>query len=159
MNSFLYRGMNLNMFQECSGLLKPRGTESVADLYPSEYLFPSDRLFIGKHEKNAVDKHQNPNRYNEADFKDHSAYLSTTPLLNRAMHYATSGNKISGVVFVIDKNLLVQHHVIEYCVSEIATSITVPEDEEVLLLTKPLGSPLPDAVIMEIRYVHPNLCQ
>lgn len=156
MNRFLYRGINLEMFRECHGLLKPRGTESVADLYPSEYLFPSERLFPGKHENNAVDKHQNPNRYNEADFKNHSAYLSTTPLLDRATYYATSGNKVHGVVFVIDRSLLAEHQVSEYCVSQIATVITVPEDEEVLLLTQPSGSPLPDAVILEIRNVSPD---
>ena len=153
MNDLLYRGMNIDMFRELGGLLKPRGNQSVAELYPSNHLYPSDRLFPGEHEKNAVDKHQNPNRFNEANFKNQSAYLSTTPIFSRALHYATSGNKKLGVVFVIDRTLFKQHQVTEYRVSEIASIITVPEDKEILLLTSPLGSSLPDGVIVEIRNV------
>lgn len=156
MNNYLYRGINSDMFRESGGLLKPHGNQSVAELYPSDHLYPSDRLLPGKHEKNAVDKHQNPNRFNEADFKNQSAYLSTTPVLSRALHYATSGNRVSGVVFIIDRSRLKQLQVTDYRVSEIATIITVPEDEEVLLLTNPLGSPLSKGVIVEIRHIDPN---
>jgi len=76
---YLYRGMDINMYKKLKGQLTPRGTMTTANLYPSDHLYPSDNLFPGNHHLNAIDKHQNPNRYNEDDFKNNSAYLSTTP--------------------------------------------------------------------------------
>jgi hypothetical protein len=156
MSDLLYRGINSEMFQASNGELKPKGTVSVAELYPGQHLFPSQKLFPGEHQKNAVDKHQNPNRYNEGNLKNNSAYLSTTPIFDRAWLYATRGHKTRGYVFVIDRCLLKQYRVSEFSVSEIATMIPIPEDREVLLLTEPPGSALPREVIKEILSVEPN---
>lgn len=152
MHGLLYRGVDSQMFREQKGQVFPRGNQSTAELFPGEHLFPSERLIPGKHSRNAIDKHQNRYRFNEANFKSRSAYISTTPQFDRAQYYATSKHT-SGYVFVIDRNLLKEHGVSEYLVADIATLITIPEDEEVLLLTNPLGTPLPKEVILEVREV------
>lgn len=152
---YLYRGMNINMYNEMKGQLIPRGTMTTANLFPGNYLSPSDNLFPGNHRLNAIDKHQNPNRYNEKNFKNNSAYLSTTPHLERAKYYATNGNTSPGYVFYIKRSILTEHNIHEYSVSRIATIIIVPEDDEVLLLTNPFGTPLPKEVIIKIERVEP----
>ena len=155
---YLYRGMNIKMYNELKGQLIPRGTMTTANLFPGEHLFPSDNSFPGNHHLNAIDKHQNPNRYHEEDFKNNSAYLSTTPHFKRAKNYATNGNTLPGYVFYIERSTLTELNIHEYSVSELATIITVPEDDEVLLLTNPVGAPLPKEVIIKIERVEPFSC-
>ena len=152
---YLYRGIDIHMYNESRGQLIPRGTITIANLYPGKYLYPSDKLYPGNHSLNAIDKHQNPKRYNEEDFKESSAYLSTTPHLIRAKYYATRGNELPGYVFYIERAKLIKFNIQEYCVSELATTITVPEDNEVLLLTNPVGTALPEEVISKIERVEP----
>ena len=153
---FLYRGMDKEMYKSTKGKLIPFGTVDIAALCPSENLFPSEKLFPGTHQANAVDKHQNPLRYNEDNFKKNSAYLSTTPNLERAKYYATRGNTLSGYVFKIDREILAQYEIEEFIVAEIATSITMPEDDEVLLKPFPSGSVLHERVIVEVLEVEPT---
>lgn len=155
MYDYLYRGMNETMFEELNGELTPRGNQTIAELYPSEYLTPSENLFPGNNMSNAIDKHQNPNRFNEEDFKENSAYLSTTPFLDRAAYYATNDGKEIGYVFVIDRKALQAYSISEYVVSDIATIVTVAEDKEILLLSSPYGSSLPKEVIIDIKIIHP----
>ena len=155
-NQYLYRGINTEMFLLAEGRLIPSGQHQNAPLYPSEHLFPSERLFPGNHHRNAIDKHQNPLRFDEDGFKSQSAYVSTTPHFEKALNYATSGNKVPGYVFVIDRAKLALHKTEEFIVAEIATHITEPEDEEVLLKPNPPGSAIPEQVIVEIRKVEPT---
>lgn len=152
---YLYRGMDINMYNELDGELTPRGIITTANLYPGEHLFPSENLFSGNHHLNAIDKHQNPYRFDEDDFKNNSAYLSTTPHLERAKYYATKGNTLPGYIFYINRSVLAKFNILEYSVSELATIITVPEDDEVLLLTNPVGASLLKEVIVKIERVEP----
>ncbi|MDD3774621.1 MAG: hypothetical protein PHV08_01545 [Sulfurovaceae bacterium] len=154
---YLYRGMDINMYNELNGELIPRGIMTTANLYPGEHLSPSENLFPGNHYLNAIDKHQNPLRYDEDDFKNNSAYLSTTPHLEHAKYYATKGNTIPGYVFYINRSLLANFNINEYIVSESATIITVPEDDEVLLLTNPVGTPLLKEVIIKVERIEPSM--
>jgi len=155
MSDFLYRGINAKMFDTHKGKLMPFGKYSKADLFPSEFLVPSNNLYPGYNEKNAIDKHQNPNRYNENEFKENSAYLSTTPLRERAIYYATNRYSEIGYVFTIERKKLKEYSVLEYNISNIATVITIPEDEEVLLLPSPHGSSIPEEVIISIEKINP----
>lgn len=154
--NYLFRGINKDMLESANRKLVPKGDIQDAQLYPSQYLFPSEKLFPGNHYLNAVDIHQNENRFDQDDFKNRSAYLSTTPHFERAKYYATKGNALVGYVFVLDRTKLAKYQIEEFIVSEIATDIKVPEDEEVLLRTNPLGSPIVKQVIIDVIEVEPS---
>ncbi len=153
--NLLYRGMNAEMFENENGELKPRGTVSSAMLYPGR-IVPSDNLFPGKSIKHGMDKHQNKHRQDEDNFKENSAYLSTTPIYDIAKKYATRDNTLVGYIFIINRTKLARYNVKEYKVVNIANIISESEDEEVLLLTNPHGSCLNSELILDIQKVKPT---
>jgi len=51
--------------------------------------------------------------------------------------------------------MLARFNICEYSVLDLATVITVPEDNEILLLTNPVGAPLPKEVIIKTERVEP----
>ncbi len=133
---FLYRGVSKEVHEKNKGKLITKGTQFKSDLYPSDYLFPSNRLIIGESEQNAAINHQIGGQ--------RDAGLSTTPVFLRAKYYAThvydtaSGllTPTDGYVYVIDRNKLGKFGVDEIIVSELVEFPKIPEDKEVILVAK-----------------------
>ncbi len=150
----LYRGVNKELYKENKGELRPKGTQFRSHLYPSKYLFPSDRLIIGESEQNAAIYHQIGGQSD--------AGISTTPILKRAEYYAThfynAANGLltptDGIVYVIDRSKLDKFEVEQWVASELVESPKAPEDEEVILVAKDRGN-LPKAIVVKTRKVAP----
>ena len=76
--------------------------------------------------------------------------VSTTPIFDRAVHYATHGGcHPTGYVYKIDTALLKAHGVTPYPVDQHAVKPAIPEDEEVILVASDFGA-LPDDIIVEV---------
>jgi hypothetical protein len=92
---------------------------------------------------NAVIRHQ----FNQEGFP--TSGISTTPHLKRAIVYARGKDGCSiGFVYKIDRALLAMHDVKEFVVSDHARTPSIPEDDEVILVT-PDAASLAEAVIVE----------
>ena len=144
---FLYRGVNKELHKMYDGKLVPKGRQFRSHLYPSKYLFPSDRLIIGESEQNAAINHQTGGQSD--------AGISTTPIFERAKYYATHINEsvtTDGYVYVIDRSKLDKFKVEQEIVSELVEFPRYPEDEEVILVAKDRGN-LPIAIVVETREV------
>jgi len=122
---------------------------------PFEYVFRYDGTIrhdgsatYGPSAQNAVLAHQ----LGLPDRPDlHTAGISTTPHLERACHYATRVATVPGVIYVIDRTKLVALGVREFVVKDTVytLSLTVPEDDEVILVA-PGNGELPPAAIMSL---------
>lgn len=93
---------------------------------------------------NAVVKHQ----LKQEGFP--TAGISTTPVYERAVFYATGGGRHPvGYIYKIDRGLLPMHDVAEYVVSHYTVAASVPQDSEVILVAGD-GGELPSAIVIEI---------
>ena len=87
----------------------------------------------------------------------HTAGISTTPHLERARCYATrvlvdgAWQRTAGVIYVIDRARLAELGVSEHVVPDTVheTSLTEPEDAEVILVAADCGE-LPQAAVVEV---------
>ena len=148
-DNFLYRGVSKDLHKKNEGKLVPKGRQFKSHLYPSEYLFPSDRLIIGESEQNAAINHQIGGQ--------RDAGISTTPIFDRAKYYATHINDLittDGCVYVIDRSKLGKFGIEEKIVSELVEYPKIPEDEEVILVAKDRGV-LPSGIVVETMEVAP----
>lgn len=151
-DNFLYRGVSKELYEKNKGKLIPKGRQFKSDLYPSEYLFPSNRLIIGNNERNAAIMHQ------IGGYRD--AGISTTPVFCRAKYYAThvydaangSLTPTIGFIYIIDRNKLNKFGVEEHVIPELVESPKIPEDKEVILVAKDKRK-LPAGIINAIRKV------
>ncbi len=153
--NLLYRGINTEMYEKGNGQIKPKGMVTLTMLYPGK-IVPLNTLFPGKSMKHGIDKHQNIYRQDEDNFKENSAYISTTPIYDIAKKYATCNNSVAGYVFIIDRTMLARYNIEEFIVTDIANIVFEPKDKEVLLLTNPHGACLPSEVILDIQKVNPD---
>ena len=142
--SFLYRGISKGRHEQNSGLLIPKDTG------PFEYHAKWDEAVWDSGETwdssatNAVVRHQREQRGLP------TSGISTTPHIRRAEFYATQGGKTSeGILYKIDRSILSKHGVTEFVVKEYATSPSVPEDDEVILVLANYG-PLPAAIVVAV---------
>lgn len=145
----LYRGVNKELYKENKGELRPKGKQFRSHLYPSKYLFPSDRLIIGESAQNAAINHQTGGQSD--------AGISATPIFERAKYYATHINEsvtTDGYVYVIDRSKLDKFEVEQQIVSELVEFPRCPEDEEVILVAKDRGN-LPIGIVVKTRKVAP----
>ena len=148
---FLYRGITEAFHQRNGTRLKPK------TLGPFEFAFRWDQQDVqwdsgatwDSSEANAVMRHQ----LKQEGYP--TSGISTTPLFERAAVYARGKDGRSpGFVVKIDRSRLAAHGVREFIVAELVREPSIPEDEEVILLT-PGGVSLPEAVIVEVIPMEP----
>lgn len=142
---YLYRGANPNLHQETGGKLVPKASgedfKQGARYGVTHY---GDGSVYGPSERNSVVAHQRDSA------KNPTSGVSTTPIYENAMQYATHGGKhSSGYVYKIDTTLLKAHGVTPYPVDQHAVKPAILEDEEVILVASDFGA-LPDEIIVEV---------
>jgi hypothetical protein len=149
-NRYLYRGVNQKMYQSSKGLLRPKQTTcAFTKTYKADGSIKADGgATAGPSIQNAVLGHQ----LNSENFP--TSGISTTPIFERAKHYATNEGRCSiGYVFMLDRELFRTFKVKEYVVSEWVQHPTIPEDNEVILVAENLAE-LPLEVVVDIIEVH-----
>lgn len=152
----LYRGINEEMFVKSKGRLQAKGNEDKAELFPSEHLYPKETHIPGKNMVNAINKHQDPNRFNEDGFKDKSAYISTSRLYEIAVQYATYSGSKQGYVFFLDKSILESEGFIIVSINARIDSPTNPTDHEYVIRMRFSDDYIPQKAILKIVKVSPN---
>jgi hypothetical protein len=154
--NFLYRGVSKELHKKNNGRLIPKGDKFTHMFYPSNHLYPSRSIFPGECEQNAVVTHQSAELMAEQRFR--SAGISTTPIFERAKYYAThiydDSVTTDGYVYIIDRSKLDKFDIEEKIVSEVVESPQIPEDNEVILVSKDRGT-LPTEIIIETLEVAP----
>ena len=146
MRNFLYRGVSASLHEKLCGVLEPKERAAFAREPNWDRASWNDSTW-GESEQNGVVEHQ----LEQAGFP--TSGISTTPNLQRAIFYATSGGSLSsGYVYVIDRDRLAEHHIRTYIVNELLGAPSVPEDDEVILLASDFGA-LPASVVVEVRIV------
>lgn len=148
--SYLYRGINQKMYKSDRGVLLPKSTGPFSHVFEADGSIKADGSVIaGPSTQNAVLGHQ----LNSAIF--HTSGISTTPIFERAKHYATNddGRSSLGYVFKLDRKLFERFGIEEYIVSRWVEKPSKPEDDEVILVAQDLKE-LPVQVIVEIIEVN-----
>jgi hypothetical protein len=150
-DSYLYRGISEQMYLECHGLLIPKQHEAFEYVFKADGTIEADGSAVASVSCiNAVLRHQ----LKQEGFP--TSGISTTPIYERAVFYATHGNKyVSGYIFVINRTILTEHGVSEFIVSRIIPNPSIPEDHEVILVAKDHGM-LPDKIVTDIISINPN---
>ncbi len=139
---YLYRGISEEFFKKGIGLI-PKGNLRQSPTFYGVAKYDSGETY-GESINNTVILHQR----NSTQFP--SAFISTTPHYKRAKYYALMGNKAQrGYIYKIDRSLFKQHTVEQFIVKEFANYPEIPEDDEVLLVTKD-NDKLPSEVILEV---------
>jgi len=143
---YLYRGVNPDLHRETEGELRPKlvGKPFRRAIYYGEKVYYGGGAVYGESERNAVIMHQ----------QDSSEYptsgVSSTPIFENAVRYATHGGKYSaGFVYKIDCRLLTQYDVTAYPVSDHAKKPAIPEDEEIILVASDFGR-LPREIVIDV---------
>lgn len=152
-HSLLYRGVRLDHHERDGGVLTPKSDQAERDLFFDGTWTFGDGMLFGRSKTNAVIFHQkDSNRFP-------TAYVSFSPHLDRAIHYATNrfvdGIFVPGqpgIIYVVDVGLLQDHGVESYRIADYARRPTAPEDDEVALLA-PGGGALPAGIVIDRRLV------
>lgn len=140
----LYRGVSTSLYQKNGGKLLPKSIEPfIYQFHYGEFKYGIGVRY-GLCDVNAVILHQ----LDQAGFP--TSGISTTPHLERAIYYATSGGKeTTGYVYKLNRTILVSHGIKEFIVADFAVEPSIPEDDEVILVAPDFGE-LSDAVIIKI---------
>jgi len=143
MSRYLYRGFCIERYQNVTAALTPKAPGKFEHIFCHDGSIKRDgSAMYGSSEKNEVLRHQ----LNQAGLS--TAGVSTSPHHYRAVFYALSGGKNKkGIVITIDRGSLSKYGVHEYVVSATVISPSVPEDEEVILVSLD-GGPLPPGIIL-----------
>ena len=144
--SSLYRGASLELHSRNEGRLFPKTIKpfSYTYRYGERGLKFDSGVTYGDSPTNAVIRHQ----LNQEGFP--TSGVSTTPSLDRAKIYARGQDGTApGVVYRIDRACLDIYGVKQYVVAEYAKFPSVPDDEEVILVSADCG-PLPHEIIAEV---------
>ena len=141
---YLYRGVSLEMHQKNGGQIVPKACGPFTySFHWDEYDWTSGVTW-DESETNAVIRHQ----LRQEGFP--TSGVSTTPHFERAKYYATHNGK-DGVIYKIDRDILAYHGVKEFPVAGFATSPSIPDDEEVILVASN-DEALPSEIVIEIIY-------
>ena len=146
MARYLYRGTNPDLYRSTGGKLRPKacGEDFKRPVYYGEKVYYGDGIVYGESERNAVIMHQRDSS------KNPTSGISTTPIYENAVRYATQNGKYpSGYVYKIDTALLEAHGVTAYPVDLHAVKPAIPEDLEVILVARDFGA-LPDEIIVDV---------
>jgi hypothetical protein len=125
--NLLYRGVSHEMHEKNRGLLIPKNLERFS-LPPEFGVAEYGESFWSDCAENAVLRHQ----LHQKGLP--TSGISTTPLINRAIFYATHNRNTKGWIYVIDRSLLNAYHIDTYDVNKIITTPSVPCDQEVVLV-------------------------
>lgn len=149
MSRYLYRGFCAERYLNITAALTPKASGKFEHVFCHDGSIKRDgSATYGPSEKNAVLRHQ----LKQAGLP--TAGVSTSPHRHRAVFYALSGGENSeGIVITIDRDSLSKYGVREHVVSDTVTSPSVPEDEEVILVSFD-GGPLPLEIILAEESVH-----
>jgi hypothetical protein len=151
MNSeFLFRGVSESFHSKNGGLLLPKvqGQFTYGFHWDEPGLTWDSGLTWDLTPTNAVIRHQ----LNQEGFP--TSGISTTPHLERAFFYVRgSESTAGGYVFKINRRALSSEGIEQFVVSQFCAP-SVPEDDEVILVTRN-GSHLPSTVVVEIIEVPP----
>jgi hypothetical protein len=143
---YLYRGVSDTLHLKNGGRLVPKKDGPfvfTVSLSSNKPLRLDGSWTVGASEKNADFFHQK----NSDEFK--TSGISTTPHFSRALVYARGKNgNNSGVVYMIDRELLASAGVTERVVADTVTKPNIPEDAEVILVTAD-GGTLPAHVVID----------
>lgn len=142
-NEYLYRGVSEEMHKEGFSL-HPKGTSFYRiNKYGEGFKYGSG-ITYGSSINNAVIAHQRDSG------RFPTSGISTTPFFERAKIYAlSSGEKQKGVVYKIDRSLVLINNVKEYRVADYTKFPNIPEDDEVILVIDN-NVPLPSECVIEI---------
>ena len=145
--SYLYRGVSACMHNSTGGRLRPKKFEpfTYAFHYGEGIKYGSGAKY-GSSETNAVIRHQ----LKQEGFP--TSGVSTTPLLEKAKYYALGKSNLAGYVYKIDRSILRQCGIKEFVVADFARFPSVPEDQEVILVSPDFGE-LPLEIVIEIIQV------
>lgn len=144
--TLLYRGVSHAHYEMTGGLLLPKSCD------PFEYCFRwgeeglkwGSGATYGPSTNNAILRHQ----LLQAGFP--TSGISMTPVVERAIFYATRGNQDpSGLVYEVDSDLLAEHGVRAYRVRDYATAPAIPADDEVILVADDSGA-LPMGIVVRV---------
>lgn len=142
---YLYRGVNPDLYRSLDGKLRPKreGKRFKSHMYWGNSYW-GDASVWGGSERNAVILHQRDSS------KYPSSGISTTPVFETAVNYATHNGKYgSGYVYMIDTNLLQTSGVTAYPVDQHAVKPRIPSDQEVILVAGQFGA-LPEEIIVQV---------
>lgn len=148
MSRYLYRGFCLERYQNVTAALTPKAPGKFEHMFCHDGSIKRDgSATYGPSERNAALRHQ----LNQTGLP--TAGISTSPYHHRAVFYALSGGKNrKGIVITIDRDNLSKYGVHEHVVSATVTSPSVPEDEEVILVSLD-GGPLPPGIILAVEQI------
>lgn len=143
MGRFLYRGVNKQIHETNDGELIPKGNKFTYTFKFGDFKF-NEGVVFGETIKNAVHGHQK----NSKIYK--TSGISTTPMYERALYYATNRNKHEvSYVYKIDTALLSFYKIYEYIVNDIEEFPKNREDNEVILVAQDNGV-LPRKIIAQV---------
>jgi hypothetical protein len=149
---FLYRGETEGHSRRNEGRLKPKksGPFEFNASWDTPFFCWDSSVTWDSTAANAVVRHQ----FEREGFP--TSGLSTTPHFERAAIYARGRDgRSNGFVFKIDRTGLARCGVREFVVSEYARWPSVPQDDEVILVT-PNGNPLPKKLVVQITLISPE---
>ncbi len=150
---YLYRGENSQLYKKNEGKLIPKSTNAFLYAFKygnSDYKYGSGGTY-GVSPANAVLGHQMDSK------KYPTSGISTTPHFECACNYALGRGEFEiGYVFKIDRELLESNNVKEWLVAQYVTHPSVPEDDEVILVSNDFDI-LPENIIVEIIPVSKKL--
>ena len=143
---FLYRGVTIRFHKQNNGVLKPKKIE------PFNYSFHWDKEGLvwdssgtwDTSTDNAVIIHQ----LNQEGFP--TSGISTTPHFERAQVYARGRDRrTAGFIYKLERSLFSKHEVTEFFVSNYVKEPSIPEDDEVILVSGNFGA-LPQSIVIEV---------
>jgi len=142
----LYRGFGLGTVAET---LIPKQSGNFEHLFHHDGLIKHDgSAAYGKSARNAVLLHE----LHQKGYP--TAGISTSPHRHRALFYALGGGAHrEGTIITIDRDKLVEFNVVEHPVAATVTNPSIPEDEEVILVSK-FGGALPLAIVIAEERVY-----
>lgn len=125
----LYRGVNEEIHKNGIGLT-PKGKNRESHTFYGTARYGSGETY-GMSVNNAIILHQRDSQ------QFPSAFISTTPHYERAKYYALQGGKgKKGYIYKINCSLFGEYSIEAFDVKTITTLPEIPEDDEVLLITK-----------------------
>lgn len=149
MSCYLYRGFGTDIYQDVAACLTPKVCGEFKHVFNHDGSITYDgSATYGASSQNAVLRHQ----LNQAGLP--TSGISTSPHKDRAVFYALGGGRRKeGIVITIDRSSLVKHGVIEHAVSDTVVKPSVPEDDEVILVSI-YGGPLSLAIVVSMEKVY-----
>ena len=150
MSRYLYRGFGIGTYETVADSLTPKAPGAFEHVFCYDSSITHDgSASHGTSTRNAVLRHQ----LNQAGLP--TAGISTSPHRERAIFCAIGDDNkyCEGIIITINRDHLGQHGVVEYVVSNTVVSPSVPEDEEVILVSLS-GGPLPLAIVVSEEKVN-----